>query len=105
MVKPLDPERPRKYSSSLCAGLGVLDCFSSERPVRGIADMADELDLGRATTHRYARTLVTLGYLEQDDHDQDRPARRARADLNGGSSRESSSPVLCEADRGRWSIA
>jgi DNA-binding IclR family transcriptional regulator len=27
--------------------------------------MADELDLGRSTTHRYATTLVTLGYLEQ----------------------------------------
>ena len=29
------------------------------------ADMADELDLGRSTTHRYATTLVALGYLEQ----------------------------------------
>ncbi len=27
--------------------------------------MADALDLGRSTTHRYATTLVTLGYLEQ----------------------------------------
>ncbi len=27
--------------------------------------MADALDLGRSTTHRYAMTLVTLGYLEQ----------------------------------------
>jgi DNA-binding IclR family transcriptional regulator len=27
--------------------------------------MAEELDLGRSTTHRYATTLVTLGYLEQ----------------------------------------
>ena len=38
--------------------------LSPEHPVRGIADMAEALDLGRSTTHRYATTLVTLGYLE-----------------------------------------
>ncbi len=65
MSKPLDPEHPGRFSSSLCAGLAMLTCFTAERPVRGIADMADELDLGRSTTHRYATTLVTLGYLEQ----------------------------------------
>ncbi len=43
----------------------MLRCFTAEHPVRGIADMAEELDLGRSTTHRYATTLVTLGYLEQ----------------------------------------
>ncbi len=65
MSKPLDPERPGKFSSSLVAGLSMLTCFTPEHPVRGIADMADELDLARSTTHRYATTLVTLGYLEQ----------------------------------------
>jgi IclR family pca regulon transcriptional regulator len=65
MPKPLDPEHPGRFSSSLCAGLAMLTCFSAEHPVRGIADMADELELGRSTTHRYATTLVTLGYLEQ----------------------------------------
>jgi DNA-binding IclR family transcriptional regulator len=43
----------------------MLTCFTPEHPVRGIADMADALELGRSTTHRYATTLVTLGYLEQ----------------------------------------
>ena len=65
MAKPLDPEHPGRFSSSLCAGLAMLTCFTAEHPVRGIADMAEELDLGRSTTHRYATTLVTLGYLEQ----------------------------------------
>ena len=65
MSKPLDPEHPGRFSSSLYAGLAMLTCFTSEHPVRGIADMAEELDLGRSTTHRYASTLVTLGYLEQ----------------------------------------
>lgn len=66
MSKPLDPERPGKFSSSLVAGLSMLTCFTAEHPVLGIADMADALDLGRSTTHRYATTLVTLGYLEQN---------------------------------------
>lgn len=65
MTKPLDPEHPGRFSSSLCAGLAMLTCFTAEHPVRGIADMAEELELGRSTTHRYATTLVTLGYLEQ----------------------------------------
>jgi DNA-binding IclR family transcriptional regulator len=65
MSKPLDPEHPGRFSSSLVAGLSMLRCFTAEHPVRGIADMAEELDLGRSTTHRYATTLVTLGYLEQ----------------------------------------
>jgi IclR family pca regulon transcriptional regulator len=43
----------------------MLTCFTPEHPVRGIAEMAQALDLGRSTTHRYATTLVTLGYLEQ----------------------------------------
>lgn len=65
MSKPVDPEHPGRHSSSLAAGLAMLTCFTSEHPVRGIADMAEELDMGRSTTHRYATTLVTLGYLEQ----------------------------------------
>ncbi|HSZ70102.1 MAG TPA: IclR family transcriptional regulator [Solirubrobacteraceae bacterium] len=65
MTRPLDPEHPGRFSSSLVAGLAMLTCFTPEHPVRGIADMADALDLGRSTTHRYATTLVTLGYLEQ----------------------------------------
>ncbi|MGA2165190.1 MAG: IclR family transcriptional regulator [Solirubrobacteraceae bacterium] len=65
MSKPLDPENPGRFSSSLVAGLAMLTCFTPEHPVLGIADMADALDLGRSTTHRYATTLVTLGYLEQ----------------------------------------
>ncbi len=65
MSEPLDPEHPGRFSSSLVAGLAMLTCFTPEQPVRGIADMAEELDLGRSTTHRYATTLVTLGYLEQ----------------------------------------
>ena len=54
-----------RYSQSLERGLAVLGCFTPERSVLGIADIADELDLSRSTTHRYVITLFALGYLEQ----------------------------------------
>jgi IclR family pca regulon transcriptional regulator len=59
-------ERNGRFSSSLRAGLAILNCFSAEHPVLGIANLADELSMSRSTTHRYASTLVALGYLEQD---------------------------------------
>jgi IclR family transcriptional regulator, pca regulon regulatory protein len=62
----LEEERRGRFSSSLQAGLAILNCFSSEKPVLGIARLADELHMSRSTTHRYASTLVALGYLEQD---------------------------------------
>jgi len=55
------------YSKSLERGLAILACFTARRPVMGIAELSRELGMYRATTHRYARTLVALGYLEQDD--------------------------------------
>src|ERR1700728_1105832 len=59
-----DMDAPR-YSQSLARGLAILRCFTPERPVLGIADIADELGMSRSTTHRYVITLVALGYLEQ----------------------------------------
>ena len=61
-----DPDlREPRYSQSLERGLAILGCFSSNRPVLGIADIADNLGMSRSTTHRYVITLVALGYLEQ----------------------------------------
>ena len=61
-----DPDlREPRYSQSLERGLAILGCFSSVRPVLGIADIADNLGMSRSTTHRYVITLVALGYLEQ----------------------------------------
>jgi IclR family pca regulon transcriptional regulator len=61
----IDPLRPGRLSSSLVDGLAMLRCFTAEHPRRGIAEMADELELARSTTHRYAATLMALGYLDQ----------------------------------------
>jgi IclR family pca regulon transcriptional regulator len=57
--------REPRYSQSLERGLAILSCFTPERPIRGIAEVADELGMRRSTTHRYMSTLVALGYLEQ----------------------------------------
>ncbi|HWY90497.1 MAG TPA: IclR family transcriptional regulator [Solirubrobacteraceae bacterium] len=54
------------YSQSLERGLAILASFTAQRPAMGIAEMSSELGMARPTTHRYARTLVALGYLEQD---------------------------------------
>lgn len=58
--------RGSRYSQSLERGLAILSSFTPARPVLGIADIADDLGMSPATTHRYAITLVALGYLEQD---------------------------------------
>jgi IclR family pca regulon transcriptional regulator len=57
--------RGPRYSQSLERGLAILSCFTSEHPVLGIADIAEELGMSRSTTHRYVTTLLALGYLEQ----------------------------------------
>lgn len=57
--------RDPRYSSSVQSGLAIVQCFDSENQTLGIADLADRLGLSRATTHRYAVTLVALGILDQ----------------------------------------
>jgi IclR family pca regulon transcriptional regulator len=61
---PTLPE-PR-YSRSLERGLAILACFTSERPVLKISEIADGLGISRATTHRYVSTLVSQGHLQRD---------------------------------------
>ena len=80
--RPLEPAwsipdlREPRYSQSLERGLAILRCFTAERPVLGIADIADEVEMARSTTHRYVSTLVALGYLEQGG-----PSRKYRLGL------------------------
>ncbi len=45
--------------------MGILGCFVARGPVLGIAEIADELEMSRSTTHRYLSTLVALGFMEQ----------------------------------------
>jgi IclR family pca regulon transcriptional regulator len=57
--------------------IAVLESFTAERHTLGIAEMSVMIGISRSTTHRYAATLVELGYLEQDGHRKYRLARRA----------------------------
>jgi IclR family pca regulon transcriptional regulator len=57
----------KNLSVSLIRGLAILSSFSVDRPIRGITDLANELQLNKSTVHRYVETLQTLGYLEQDE--------------------------------------
>jgi IclR family pca regulon transcriptional regulator len=54
-----------RFSQSLERGLAVLGVFRPARCVLGVSELAEELGMSRSTTHRYVRTLVALGYLEQ----------------------------------------
>jgi DNA-binding IclR family transcriptional regulator len=66
-----------RLSRSLEYGIAILESFSGERQALGIAEMADIVGISRSTTHRYAITLVALGYLEQDPKRKYRLAAQA----------------------------
>ena len=66
-----------RLSRSLEYGIAILESFSRERQTLGIAEMADIVGISRSTTHRYAMTLVVLGYLEQDAKRKYRLSREA----------------------------
>ncbi|MGH2834795.1 MAG: IclR family transcriptional regulator [Solirubrobacteraceae bacterium] len=68
-----DPRRSR----SLEYGTAILQCYSSKHVALGIADLAEVVGISRSTTHRYAMTLVALGYLEQDSKRKYRLSPRA----------------------------
>jgi len=54
-----------RYSQSLERGLAILGCFTPDQPVLGIADIAKNLGMSHSTVHRYAISLVALGFLKQ----------------------------------------
>ena len=54
-----------RYSQSVMRGLAILESFTPERQVQGVAEIADPLGMSRSTGHRYIVTLTALGYLEQ----------------------------------------
>jgi IclR family pca regulon transcriptional regulator len=92
--------REPRYSQSLERGLAILACFTPKSPVLGIADIADELDMSRSTTHRYVLTLTALGYLEQGAQRKYRLGLRVTdlgmSALNGTGLREHARPYLEE---------
>jgi IclR family pca regulon transcriptional regulator len=101
--EPLGGAGETRYSQSLERGLAILGCFTRERPVLGIAALAELLGLSRSTTHRYVSTLVALGYLRQGQQRKYRLALRVTAlgmaTMNATSLREHARPYLEELSR------
>src|SRR6202167_3291208 len=95
--------REPRYSQSLERGLAILGCFTPERRVLGIADLADALGMSRSTTHRYAITLTRLGYLMQVEKRKYRLALRVTdlgmSAMNSMSLQEHARPDLEELRR------
>jgi len=50
--------------------LQIMECFDNEHPERGISEIAQAVDLHKATAHRIVTTLVNYGYLERADDGQ-----------------------------------
>jgi IclR family pca regulon transcriptional regulator len=73
----VSPAPDPRYSRSMEYAVAILECFSAEHRELGIADLADLVGISRSTAHRYAITLVALGYLEQDAKRKYRLSRRA----------------------------
>jgi DNA-binding IclR family transcriptional regulator len=59
---------PGHYAiQSLDRAIDVLEAFRSGEPERGVAELARELGLPRATVHRLLAALASRGFLAQDE--------------------------------------
>jgi len=45
--------------------LQILECFDDQHPERGVSEVAQAVELHKATTHRIMTTLLNFGYLER----------------------------------------
>jgi len=53
---------------SLIRGLEILKCFTPDKPVLRLVDLANELNISKSTLFRYVSTLEDLGYLTKDEN-------------------------------------
>lgn len=51
---------------SLAKGLDMLRCFGSESPSLSLKELAERMGWNKGTAYRFAFTLQSLGYLDQD---------------------------------------
>lgn len=54
------------HSEALARGLQIIAAFNQTRPTQTLSELADVVNLPRATVRRALLTLVSLGYVEQD---------------------------------------
>jgi IclR family transcriptional regulator, KDG regulon repressor len=50
--------------------LQILDCFDARHPDRGLTEIAQQVGLHKATTHRIVMTLLNSGYLDKSPDGQ-----------------------------------
>jgi IclR helix-turn-helix domain len=74
----------KSFSHSLLIGLEVLTCFPLDGTERGVADVAQQLNMNSSTVHRYMSTLLRVGLLERNP--ETRWYRVAMIRLRNGSS-------------------
>jgi len=55
------------FVEALARGLDVLSCFSRDRPLMSLAEVAGETGLARPTARRLLLTLEELGYVRAED--------------------------------------
>lgn len=58
----------KQFATTLARGLELLHCFTPERPVLGNSEMAQLLQLPKATVSRLSYTLLSLGYLAATEY-------------------------------------
>lgn len=59
-------EHDRQFATTLARGVEILHCFSSQRPLLANKDLAELMQLPKATISRLVYTLCCMGYLVQD---------------------------------------
>ncbi|WNC13739.1 IclR family transcriptional regulator [Brevibacillus brevis] len=60
-------EKDRYSASSLVRGLEILKLFRAEQPTLSLAEIANQLGIGRTAPFRLLFTLQSLGYLRQNE--------------------------------------
>lgn len=63
----LNDEPIQGAAASLLNGLGVLEAFSIGKPVLGVTEIAQKVNLHKSTVSRILTGLVNAGYVERDE--------------------------------------
>jgi DNA-binding IclR family transcriptional regulator len=63
----LNDEPLQGAAASLLNGLGVLEAFSTGKPVLGVTEIAQKVNLHKSTVSRILTGLANAGYVERDE--------------------------------------
>ncbi|MBU0971143.1 MAG: helix-turn-helix domain-containing protein [Proteobacteria bacterium] len=63
----MDGSADREFVNSLAKGLALLMCFTKERPVWSLTEMARANKMNLPTTRRYLYTFTKLGFMVKDE--------------------------------------